>query len=112
MKIKQFLILSFFLFFIACKKNSNGVTNADWEQLSIDGTIPENEKIIKIITPYKSHLDNQLDSILCYNSKNLTRTDGQLESSLGNLMADICFKKGYELPSGHKERKWKGRVVF
>ena len=105
MKIKQFLILSFFLFFIACKKNSNAVTNTDWEQLSIDSTIPENEKIIKIITPYKNHLDNQLDSLLCYNPKYLTRTDGPLESSLGNLMADICFKKGNKVLKNQINKK-------
>jgi 5'-nucleotidase len=105
MKIKQFLILSFFLFSIACKKNSNAVINTDWEQLSIDSTIPKNEKIIKIITPYKSHLNNQLDSILCYNPKYLTRTDGPLESSLGNLMADICFKKGNKVLKNQINKK-------
>ena len=25
---------------------------------------------------------------------------------------DICVEKGYELPKGHPDRKWKGRVVF
>ena len=34
-----------------------------------------------------------------------------VDAHFGRLF-DICVEKGYELPSGHKERKWKGRVVF
>ena len=33
------------------------------------------------------------------------------DAHFGRLV-DICVEKGYELPSGHKERRWKGRVVF
>ena len=25
---------------------------------------------------------------------------------------DLCVEKGYELPLGHEDRKYKGRVVF
>ena len=39
------------------------------------------------------------------------RDPKSVDAHFGRLF-DICVEKGYELPSGHKERKWKGRVVF
>ena len=35
----------------------------------------------------------------------------QKESFIGRIF-DLCVKKGHELPVGHEDRKFKGRVVF
>jgi len=35
-----------------------------------------------------------MNAVLSYTSKNLVATDGKLESSLGNLLADLCYQKG------------------
>lgn len=34
-----------------------------------------------------------METVLSYTPKNLNRYDGKFESSLGNLMADLCFEK-------------------
>ena len=35
-----------------------------------------------------------MNTILSFTPINLTRVDGELESSLGNLMADMCYNIG------------------
>ena len=35
-----------------------------------------------------------MNTVLSYTPHNLVRTDGELESSLGNLLADLCYEKG------------------
>ena len=63
-------------------------------QLVTDSTLVNDQKIADIIAPYKKHLNEQLNSVICITPIDLTRIDGKLESSLGNLMADICFEQG------------------
>ena len=94
MKIQHFVIIISLLFTVGCKKTKKVAYKIEGKQLITDSTISSNKKIADIIAPYKKHLNNQLDSILCTTPKDLTRVDGQLESTLGNLMADICFEQG------------------
>ncbi len=91
---KTYFILAICLFLFACQKNNNTLQSIKATQLVIDSTIVSKKSIAQFITPFKEHLNKQLDSVLCYTTGDLTKTDGQLESSLGNLMADICFTEG------------------
>jgi len=94
MKIQHFVIFITFIFTIACKKSNVTLYKVEGKQLVTDNTLIDNPKITHIIAPYKKHLNEQLDSVICITPIDLTRIDGKLESSLGNLMADICFEQG------------------
>ena len=94
MKIQHFVIFITFVFAIACKKSNMILYKVEGKQLVTDSTLIDDQKIADIIAPYKKHLNEQLDSVICITPINLTRIDGKLESSLGNLMADICFELG------------------
>lgn len=94
MKIQHFVIFITFVFAIACQKNSITLYKVEGKQLVTDSTLLNDKKISAIIAPYKKHLNEQLNTLLCTTPIDLTRVDGKLESSLGNLMADICFKQG------------------
>ena len=39
----------------------------------------------------KDELEGKINEVLCFNPQAMTRTDGDLESSLGNFYADICY---------------------
>lgn len=84
------IITSCFLF---CKKAPIQLEKIEAEQLKTDSTIVEEDRIVDFIAPYSKHLNEQLDAPLSYVTKTLTKNDGVLESSLGNLMADIAMEQ-------------------
>lgn len=95
MKTHYFLLCFSLLFFSACKKETPvRLYQIKAQQLVTDSTTVDNKAITAIIEPFKKHLNSQLDAVLCTTPIDLVRTDAKLESSLGNLMADICFEQG------------------
>lgn len=91
MKIKHFVIFITFCFLISCKENQYQGIKIQSKQIAVDSSTVSNIKIDSFIAPFKDHLNKQLDSVLCFTTGDLTKIDGDLESSLGNLMADICL---------------------
>jgi len=94
MKKQHFVIFITFVFLMACQKNKRELYSVKGQQISTDSTVTDNKNVSDFIAPFKKHLNTQLDSVLCKTPIDLTRDDGELESSLGNLMADICFTQG------------------
>ena len=43
--------------------------------------------------PSREHIEEVLDAQLTYNPTNLSKNDGKLNSSIGNLMADITYEQ-------------------
>jgi 5'-nucleotidase len=93
---KQYLLISFCLLILsACKEDAPAkLYQIRATQIITDSTTVADKEITKFIAPFKTHLNEQLDAVLCTSPIDLTRIDGKLESSLGNLMADICFEQG------------------
>jgi len=94
MKIQHFVIFITFVFLIACQKTNKVLYKIEGRRIITDSTVTDDKKVSDFIAPFKKHLSTQLDSVLCKTHIDLTRGDGKLESSLGNLMADICFEIG------------------
>lgn len=94
MKKQHFVIFITIVFLISCQKKNKELYKIVGNQVSTDSTIKDHKKTLDFIAPFKTHLNKQLDSVLCKTPINLTRVDGKLESSLGNLMADICYSQG------------------
>lgn len=92
MKKSIFLILIIGLLF-SCKKEQIQVKKITGKQIEIDEQYKADTLISGIITPYKLKLKDEINRVLCYNPKTLTREETDLESSLGNAYADICFDK-------------------
>ncbi|MGB0896265.1 MAG: 5'-nucleotidase C-terminal domain-containing protein [Flavobacteriaceae bacterium] len=98
MKTPYILLGMCLLFLSACKNDTPAkLHQIKATQLKTDSTIIPQQAVTDFITPFKTHLNEQLDAILCTSPIDLTRTDAELESSLGNLMADICYEQGTPL---------------
>ena len=80
-------------FFVSCKKNNIQVKKIEGKQIEINKEIGTDTSYNPIISPYKKELQDKINKILCYNPSTLNREESTLESSLGNLYADICYKK-------------------
>ncbi|NVK52276.1 MAG: 5'-nucleotidase C-terminal domain-containing protein [Flavobacteriaceae bacterium] len=87
------LIFCISLLVLSCKKEPYIITKITAKTIAIDTTIAAENSITKTIAPYKKQLLKEINTVLSYTSKNLVRTDGDLESSLGNLLADLSYQK-------------------
>ncbi len=92
MKKSIFLVLIIGLLF-SCKKEQIQVKKITGTQIEIDTNFVGDTLITNFIEPYKQSLKDEINRVLCYNPKTLTREETDLESSLGNAYADICFEK-------------------
>jgi 2',3'-cyclic-nucleotide 2'-phosphodiesterase (5'-nucleotidase family) len=61
------------------------------EQLVINPEITAVDSIDAFVAPYRNRIDEVLDSTLAYAPKVISKQDGTLNSSAGNLMADIVM---------------------
>lgn len=89
--MKLLYFLCFFLLLTSCKENKKYLVKITGKTIAVDSTINSAEKINNIIKPYREKLETEMQHVLSYTSEDLLKNDGVLQSSLGNLIADICF---------------------
>jgi len=89
------IIISLFtiLLVFSCKNKPQLLVKIEGKQLPITEKINSSKAIENLIQPYREKVENEMSTILSYTNKELNRYDAELESSLGNLMADLCFEK-------------------
>jgi len=92
--MKNSIILFFAIIILfSCKKERLHIVKIEGKQLPITENITSDKIIEDIINPYKEKVEKEMNMVLSFTPIDLVRTDGGLESSLGNLMADLCFKR-------------------
>lgn len=77
----------------ACNSPKQDLIKIEGKQLPITDSIEGVKAITDSIAPYKIKVEKEMNTQISYTPVDLTRLDGDLESSLGNLMADICYEK-------------------
>lgn len=96
--MKNFWTLFLILFLLySCKNKRLEVTKVTAKTNSVDDTTAQDSTIIKEFLPYKTKMKKEINTVLSYAPKDLVRTDGNLQSSLGNMLADLTYKKASEL---------------
>ena len=90
--MKKSYLLIFLLVISSCKKSEKQLVKITAKNIAIDSTIKASEEITNSINPYKEKLTSEMQEVLCYSPKEIIKSDGNMQSSLGNLMADMCFK--------------------
>ena len=88
-------ILIFFtlLLLVSCKNEPQHLVKIEGKLLPISEKISTDTSIEDFIQPFKEKVEAEMNTVLSYTPTDLVRTDGELESSLGNLMADLCFER-------------------
>ena len=93
MKLNYILLLCV-LFNTSCKKEAFEKTEATYEIISINDSIVKNDSIEAFILPYRTHLNTTLDSTLAYAPETYSKKDGELNTAIGNFMADVVLSEG------------------
>ncbi|PKD20243.1 hypothetical protein APR41_14775 [Salegentibacter salinarum] len=90
-RLSLFLLLSLIL--LNCKGNQVETAEIKGKRIAIDENIEADPEIEEFVAPYKEHLNKTLDSTLAYNPKDMVKSDGDLNTAIGNLMADIVMEQ-------------------
>ena len=92
MTIKHTLKLCFLLLIFSCA--STEISKIEGKRLDIDDTLKPNQAIEDFIKPYREHVNKNMDSVISYAPETYSKTDGELNTAIGNLMADAIFSEG------------------
>ena len=95
-KISVLVLICFVLhkITISCEEKNKRLDFIRGEQVEVSTEISEDETFKQLVSPYKLDLDNKINEVLCYNPRMLDKREAELESSIGNLLADACFVAG------------------
>lgn len=83
-----------FLVFASCKKSKTEteLTKITAKTIAVDSTFTPSVKIDSFIAPYTQKLASEMQQVLSYAPKDFLKDDGNMQSSLSNLMADLTFE--------------------
>lgn len=79
--------------FSSCKKEQIQVKTIRSKTLSVDQKIPSDTTVLNFISPFQQTLDKEINEVLSYTPQVLTREDGKMQSSIGNIYADLCIER-------------------
>uniref|UniRef100_UPI004048F674 5'-nucleotidase C-terminal domain-containing protein n=1 Tax=Gelidibacter sp. TaxID=2018083 RepID=UPI004048F674 len=90
MKFKTFFIVFTLISFASCKTNSH-LYKIEGQKISITDSLQSVAEIEEFVKPYRDYINKDLDSVLAYSVDTYSKSDGELNTALGNLMADVVY---------------------
>lgn len=91
---KQFVVLLTFLSVFSCLNQKFNITEIKGRNINVTDKNSENTKIENFIKPYREHINKDLNDILAYNPIILDKSEGEWETKIGCLIADITLEEG------------------
>ena len=93
MNLKPFLLFLFLSILFGCKKEFKTLSRIEGKRIEINDSLLGNQKIEDFIKPYREHIEKNLDSVLAYSLDIYTKNDGDLNTTIGNFMADAVYEE-------------------
>lgn len=93
MKFYKIALLLFLISFSSCKNDKLQLQKIEGKQIPISDNIQARTDIEDFIKPYRRHVNAELDSVLAYSKKTYSKMDGELNTAIGNLFADIILEQ-------------------
>ena len=103
MKFKYLFIFITALILNACKQESH-LYKIEGKQILISDSLETNAEIDAFIKPFREHVSKDLDSVLTYSLGTYSKTDGELNTAIGNLFADAVYEEAnpiFKRRTGH-----------
>lgn len=99
--MKNFLLLLYgitLLSLSSCGEEKNNssdplqVSKIEGKQLPVKKSLTEDEDIKSFIDPYKNRIKGEMNMVLSYTNKTLSKSDGEYNTAIGNMMADAVME--------------------
>ncbi len=103
MKCKYLFICFGLVILNACKQETH-LFKIEGKQITVTDSLESNAEIEAFIKPYREHITKDLDSVLAYAAETYSKTDGEFNTAIGNLMADAVFEESnpiFKSRTGH-----------
>lgn len=78
---------------IGCKEHSKHLIKIEGKRIEINDSIVSNPDIEAFVKPYKTHIEKDLDSVIAYAMDTYSKSDGELNTAIGNFMADAVYQQ-------------------
>lgn len=91
MNLKYLILVLLFCFFASFKQETH-LVKIEGKRIEINNELSGNKEIEDFITPYRDHVQKDLDSVLAYSINSYSKTDGHLNTAIGNFMADALYE--------------------
>jgi len=93
MNLRSIIALSVLAGTLSCNSAKFQTSSIEGKRLPINTEITADTSIENYIKPYANHIEKVLDSVLAYNPSNLVKSDGDLNTPIGNMMADLVMEQ-------------------
>lgn len=93
LNIKHFVIFTTIMLCFSCKKPAQKLNTIQGVEIAVTDTLKVVDSIDAFVKPYRIHIDSTLDAPLAYSKYTLSKTNGELNTAIGNLMADIVLEQ-------------------
>lgn len=84
-------IIGFLCLFLSCN-HSKKLVSTKGNNISISEDLSSNKAIEAVVEPYKTNLDKSMNEVLSYSTDRYSKSDGDYNTAIGNLMADAVFE--------------------
>ena len=91
MNYKHFILPVLICLFMGCKQSMH-LNKIKGERLEINDSLTGVQEIEDFIKPFRERVNNDMDSVLAYAVDSYSKTDGELNTAIGNLMADAVLE--------------------
>ncbi len=91
MNYKYFILSTIICLFTACKQKMH-LSKIEGKRIEINDSLSGIQEIEDFIKPYRVRVNKDMDRILAYSVDTYSKTDGNLNTAIGNLMADAVLE--------------------
>src|SRR5690606_31627430 len=91
-KTQHFVIFITIFLCTSCQQKDPKLQKIHGKEIAIVDSIPEVDSIKTFITPYREHIKEVLDTPLAYAPETMEKSNGKLNSSIGNFLADLTYE--------------------
>ena len=92
MNYKQLFYFLLLVCLYSCKQETH-LAKIEGARLEINDSLTADQAIEAFVKPYREHVNRDLDSVLAYAIDTYSKSDGELNTAIGNLMADIIVDR-------------------
>lgn len=93
MRFTHFFFLLYIFIFLGCKEQKLQLNKIEGSQIQITDSLSTNTEIESFIKPFREHIQKNLDSTLSYAIDTYSKSDGHLNTAIGNFMADVIYEE-------------------
>ncbi|WP_417236041.1 5'-nucleotidase C-terminal domain-containing protein [Bizionia paragorgiae] len=97
MKFKFLFLLLVLLCFSNCKEEKFTLTKIEGKQIPITDSLELDPTFDAVIKPYRDRLQEDMNLVLSYAPETYSKADGDFNTAIGNLMADIVYEQSKDV---------------